>query len=388
MSFKKMALLLAGALGVGLSVIIVLVSLIAGSDNSCGSNVDNNTATGDTTMVPGDWNNKDSTAYKNMQKGADFFKGIGFSGNNTAAVLAIGWRESNWSPQAVNNSGGVKGIFQWGFNEINGNRYKDTEDTIDGQLSLTKKELTSTKKPVLMKMQSTTSIEDSATLWDTGFEGLGANDSQRKVSEVQRNAQSIKDIFKLDYSADNTKSPLNSDGKDAEAGSADSATDIADELKCDTPAQSNGQKSGASVANIPDKYKGQIKFSDDRTTTYPDNKYPFGQCTWYVYNRMKQTGHPLPWFSGDGGNGGYWGEVAKQQGFNVEANKPHEGWAVSFKGGQFGAIAPYGHIAFVEHVNDDGSFLVSECNVMNPGSGTISFREISSGQGLNFIEGK
>lgn len=387
MSFKKAVLWVGGSLALGLVILLTVIGMIAGNDTSCGTNVDSTTA-GNTTAQPGDWNNKDSTAYKNMETAGNFFKEMGFSGNNTSAVLAIGWRESNWNPQAVNTSGEVKGIFQWGYGSTNGNRYGNTADTIDGQLSLTKTELTSSKKSVLIKMQSATSIEDSADVWDTGFEGLSSGDGQRKTSQVVANAQSIKNIFKLDYSADNSKSPLNSDGKDANAGNANSATDVSEELNCDTPADTTGQQSGASVLAIPDKYKGKISFPDNRNTTYPDNKYPFGQCTWYAYNRMKQTGHPLPRFEGDGGNGGFWGESAKAQGYNVESGTPHAGWAVSFKGGQFGAVAPYGHIAFVEAVNDDGSFLVSECNVVNPGSGTISFREIPSGKGLNFIEGK
>ena len=36
---------------------------------------------------------------------------------------------------------------------------------------------------------------------------------------------------------------------------------------------------------------------------------------------------------------------------------------MSVQGGFGGTQYEYGHVAFVEHVNEDGTFLISECNV-------------------------
>lgn len=58
----------------------------------------------------------------------------------------------------------------------------------------------------------------------------------------------------------------------------------------------------------------------------------------------------------------------------------------SFSPGTDGSSSIYGHVAFVEVVNPDGSFLVSEMNVVDPGSGKISYRVISSNAGITFID--
>jgi len=56
--------------------------------------------------------------------------------------------------------------------------------------------------------------------------------------------------------------------------------------------------------------------------------------------------------------------------------------------GSFGSTPKYGHIAFVEKVNSDGSFVVSESNV--EGLGVISFRNFTKAEGnqMDFIYDK
>ncbi len=56
---------------------------------------------------------------------------------------------------------------------------------------------------------------------------------------------------------------------------------------------------------------------------------------------------------------------------------PGVGDVVVFAPGQEGADGYYGHVAIVEHVNDDGSILISESNVR--GLGVISNRVIPAG---------
>lgn len=142
--------------------------------------------------------------------------------------------------------------------------------------------------------------------------------------------------------------------------------------------------SGAPVKEIPSAYKNKIK---DRnfTATSSKNTYAFGQCTWYVYNRMQELGNSV---DNGLGNGADWSKNSKAKGYKTDT-QPHVGWAVSFSQGADGADATYGHVAVVEAISDDKKhFLVSECNVVSSGSGTVSFRELTAGTGVTFIQGK
>lgn len=142
--------------------------------------------------------------------------------------------------------------------------------------------------------------------------------------------------------------------------------------------------SGAPVKEIPSAYKNKIK-DTNFTATSSTNTYTFGQCTWYVYNRMQELGTPV---ENGLGNGADWGKNAKAKGYKTDS-QPHVGWAVSFSQGADGADATYGHVAVVEAISDDKKhFLVSECNVVSSGSGTVSFRELTAGTGVTFIQGK
>lgn len=149
----------------------------------------------------------------------------------------------------------------------------------------------------------------------------------------------------------------------------------------------NGGGSGSASANIPPEYVGKLKYPNPSKETssggYPGNAYAAGQCTWYVYNRFYQLGKTIPAYLG---NGGQWGASASAQGYNTTST-PKAGYAASFPAGVAGAAAPYGHVAFVEYVNPDGSFLVSEMN-MNGGLYKITYRVISSPAGVNFIDFK
>ncbi|OTO03237.1 NlpC/P60 family protein [Enterococcus sp. 5B3_DIV0040] len=150
-----------------------------------------------------------------------------------------------------------------------------------------------------------------------------------------------------------------------------------------------GQNS-APTLEVPAEYKGKLTLPPPDNKNYAGNNYPFGQCTWGAYNRMSQLGTPIEWFSGDGGNGGSWGASARARGYTVVKGKPQVGWAASIYGGLAGSTPPYGHIAVCEYVNPDGSILVSETNVVNPGSGTLSWRVLdkTTVDQIEFIQGK
>ncbi|MGM0285752.1 MULTISPECIES: CHAP domain-containing protein [unclassified Enterococcus] len=157
------------------------------------------------------------------------------------------------------------------------------------------------------------------------------------------------------------------ESSDSDDGCSVSSADTSDQIVGDN---------SAPILEVPAEYQGKLSLPNPDNHNYSGNNYPFGQCTWGAYNRMAQIGNPIEWFSGDGGNGGSWAASAKAKGYTVVKGKPQVGWAVSFPGGVAGSTPPYGHIAVVEYVNDDGSILISETNVVNPGSGTRSWRVI------------
>jgi surface antigen len=87
------------------------------------------------------------------------------------------------------------------------------------------------------------------------------------------------------------------------------------------------------------------------------NMYPFGECTWYAWERRKD----LPWFPGWSGYALNWADSAQRCGFQVDGT-PSPGAVAVFPPGVLGAHPTYGHVAVVERVNADGGYRVSEYN--------------------------
>ncbi|MDB5179389.1 MAG: hypothetical protein JWN12_21 [Candidatus Saccharibacteria bacterium] len=100
------------------------------------------------------------------------------------------------------------------------------------------------------------------------------------------------------------------------------------------------------------------------------NRYAYGNCTWYAYERRAAMGMPVGSFWG---NGGSWAYSARAAGYVVN-NVPSYG-AVLVEAG-----SP-GHVAVVESVADDGTIVVSEMNnAAYGGFNIINNRMISAGQ--------
>lgn len=113
-------------------------------------------------------------------------------------------------------------------------------------------------------------------------------------------------------------------------------------------------------------------------TGYAGNSYALGNCTWYVYNRIAETGHHIDSYLG---NAADWTSSAKALGYQV-SDKPVAGAAVVFQPGVAGA-SEFGHVGFVEHVYSDGSFLTSEMNV--GGIYIMAWRHLTPTQGMSFV---
>jgi len=100
------------------------------------------------------------------------------------------------------------------------------------------------------------------------------------------------------------------------------------------------------------------------------NRYAYGNCTWYAYERRAAMGMAVGSFWG---NGGSWGYSARAAGYATN-NTPAYG-AVLVEAG-----SP-GHVAVVESVSEDGTVVVSEMNNSAYGGfNIINNRTISAGQ--------
>ncbi|MEY8463114.1 phage tail tip lysozyme [Streptococcus merionis] len=129
------------------------------------------------------------------------------------------------------------------------------------------------------------------------------------------------------------------------------------------PLASGGSPTLQSSWNFPQEYASKLKSYPSAATVSSSlngNTYPIGQCTWYVYNRLSEAGAPaINWL----GNGQDWVRNLVAKGWTF-SDKPVVGAVCSTAGGFDYTMPAYGHVSYVEYVNEDGTFLVSECNVL------------------------
>lgn len=104
------------------------------------------------------------------------------------------------------------------------------------------------------------------------------------------------------------------------------------------------------------------------------NRYSYGYCTYYVYNRRAELGRPVGSFWGDAVT---WAGFAASSGYKVN-NTPAPGAVLHDPN----SAPPWGHVAVVEEVYSDGSIRVSEMNYA--GWNVISSRTISAGAAGSF----
>ena len=82
------------------------------------------------------------------------------------------------------------------------------------------------------------------------------------------------------------------------------------------------------------------------------NRYDEGQCTHYIFERVKTDGNMIEkgWSDAE-----HWAKKAEEDGYTVNA-EPSEGAILQTERGELG------HVAYIEAVNDDGSIEISEMN--------------------------
>ncbi|CAK1253943.1 MULTISPECIES: phage tail tip lysozyme [Fructobacillus] len=356
----------------GVILLVIIATGVSSSNSSCNSANISVTSTADQKAMA-------KSIHDNLKNQT------GFTEAGIAAYLGNSQVESSLNPSAIQggksydeskaNDKSVAG-YAFGFNQWDSGRrvsllkeaqsqgkdWKDPSFQLDFALNHDGKDSEVLKQGLKMN-----SVEEATEFLRSRWERGGSGTTAQRTSYAKKWYQEF------------------SSGSDSEATIA--SVDVASSSPapaisgCDTSTTKG--TSGAPVKEIPSQYKDKIT-NQNFTATDSSNTYPFGECTWYTYNRMSELGHPVPNYLQ---NGGQWAQTAKAKGLTT-SDKPSVGWAVSFQPGVAGAVAVYGHVAVVEAVSDDGKkFLVSEANVVDLGTGTVSFREITLGQGMTFIQG-
>lgn len=110
------------------------------------------------------------------------------------------------------------------------------------------------------------------------------------------------------------------------------------------------------------------------SVVFAGNRYAYGYCTWYAFNKRAAAGRPI---GSNWGNATTWAALARASGFAVDKS-PRAGDVFQTSGGWGG----YGHVGYVERVNEDGSIFVSEMNYA--GWNRVSSRTIDASQVASF----
>lgn len=108
----------------------------------------------------------------------------------------------------------------------------------------------------------------------------------------------------------------------------------------------------ASLTNVSALADGALSLFTGNSST--NNTYDYGYCTFWAAQRRDEIGFPIPNTWGDAH---FWDERAERDGYLVD-HTPAVGAIMQTDAGDLG------HVAFVEKVNPDGSWEVSEMNVV------------------------
>ncbi|WP_323704040.1 CHAP domain-containing protein [Mammaliicoccus sp. Dog046] len=129
-----------------------------------------------------------------------------------------------------------------------------------------------------------------------------------------------------------------------------------------TSSNQNNNNVHVTTSNSSSDVKTSTTSTSRPSTGGGANLYTAGQCTYYAFSKRPDLGST--W-----GNANNWANAAAQSGYTVN-NSPKAGAVLQTTAGG------YGHVAYVDKVNSDGSIQLSEMNYQ--GVGVVSTRTISA----------
>ena len=136
--------------------------------------------------------------------------------------------------------------------------------------------------------------------------------------------------------------------------------------------QRPGYQAPASGARASNQIGTGYRINTSMAGAAVGNKYAYGNCTWYAYNRRAELGRPVGSYWG---NANTWAVYARAAGYPVDRT-PAAGAVLVDTAGYFG------HVAVVESVDPStGAVTISEMNnYAYGGFGIVDRRTISAGQ--------
>ncbi len=112
------------------------------------------------------------------------------------------------------------------------------------------------------------------------------------------------------------------------------------------------------------------------------NRYAFGNCTYYAYDRRAAIGRPVGSFCG---NASTWAAAARASGYVVD-NTPEAGAVAQWNAYSDPWVGYAGHVGIVESVNGDGTVTISEMNNLAYGGfNIVNRRTIPANSVSNYI---
>ncbi|KFI93809.1 CHAP protein [Bifidobacterium saguini DSM 23967] len=207
-------------------------------------------------------------------------------------------------------------------------------------------------------------------------EDLTLADNATTTTQIKR----VSDVSSASRSE--ARSDLSSSGTQSTSTDSSSSWGLSNsEGTLDTNLMNRNTARNSVVAALMDQDQGSIPagFNPNHDAGKNQNTYPWGQCTWYAYQRRTELGLPI---GGSFGDARSWANSASSRGYWVDNTARHTGDVVVFAPGQENADSYYGHVGVVEKVNSDGSIEISESNYK--GLGVISTRTFTAEQASTF----
>lgn len=134
------------------------------------------------------------------------------------------------------------------------------------------------------------------------------------------------------------------------------------------------ERPGYVAPSTPSRSTPTISYGGGGSAVNVGNRYGYGYCTWYAYNRRAELGRPIGSFWGDAIT---WASYARNSGYLVNST-PAVGAVLQDPN----SAPPWGHVAVVEEVRGDGSVVVSEMNYV--GWNRLSYRTILPGEARSY----